>query len=154
MASFYSEQENSRDNVFPRCRFCNAHTGIELVDVIRQQDTAGTRPVWYCNSCRRVFDGRTSSVGSMLTANSVGYMDGNGVEASLNIDRYTTLADGRSLNDITLEVMQSKLGWDFGLNEVSEIKKELEKLRQEVQTRALDPLTELRDRVAKFKIEV
>ena len=167
---FWSQDKRPRSELVPSCSGCNGNAdGVEMIDAVMVDDSSvrgGILPVWHCNGCGLTFQGRVYQVENILSNNGIK----QGVvaaDASSTLDLYTTYTyQGKSLEqtikDVSLGHVENHWGHGLGMadevvalkSRVTALSDKLEKLLKFEEERRSDPLSALRERVAKFKLAV
>jgi len=154
-----------REERVPQCNRCHGGSdAVELIDFVSNaSDIGGGAPVWYCGSCKKIFSGRTTPVLSDLDSNFIksGTSPSPGA-LSVNLDSYTQggVVLRQAIKDEALIGLRDKYGASlemipelYNLRSADlKLEKKLDRLLKFEEERRSDPLSDLRERVAKFKL--
>lgn len=172
---FHSQPSRDRNSIVPSCGSCGGSSdSVELVDATLTNSgfstNGGISPVWHCNSCGSLFQGRTYETESVLSNNGYNnrYVsdDSSNSSAPTKLDLYSyCMNNGNTLQQAiqqeALTAIRNEWGYELERSEelitmketIEELKAKLELLVKADNERKVDPLFDLRERVAKFRMK-
>lgn len=155
------------EDIVPTCPHCSLHTRGNKLPVLVGSfigpGTSKSTPIWHCPECSHAFSGHSSEMEAVLRNNGLNtYTSSPGMLQNLDVHQFTN--QGMSLQEyIKREALQSvRNEWGYNLEQAQlviegdqsfkDLKYRVEDLEAREIKRSADPMWDLRERVAKFKL--